>query len=129
MYTPLIRGPYSPFLYSKTGVYRGIFIFLIFDPKFSSVPTIYKHRLWVLIRTTVLTCTNNRKSKKITKFFKLKKKITVYCMGSQVFVMKVPAPSQSHLITFIQVSVFTQVIGIACVKYFFRLHSLCVLMY
>ena len=36
-YTPL----YPP-LYSKTGVWRGIPIFLIFDPK---------HRLWVLIRT------------------------------------------------------------------------------
>ena len=37
MYTPSY-----PTLYSKTGVYRGIHIFLIFDPK---------HRLWVLVRT------------------------------------------------------------------------------
>ena len=34
--------PYTPLLYCKTGVYRGIPIFLIF------VPT---HRLWVLVRT------------------------------------------------------------------------------
>ena len=34
--------PYTPLLYSKTGVCRGIPIFLIFAPK---------HRLWVLIRT------------------------------------------------------------------------------
>ena len=31
--------PYTPLLYSKIGVCRGIPIFLIFDPK---------HRLWVL---------------------------------------------------------------------------------
>ena len=37
MYTP-----HTPLLYSKTGVIRGIHIFLIFDPK---------HRLWVLVRT------------------------------------------------------------------------------
>ena len=37
-YIPLI----PPLLYSKTGVCRGIPIFLIFDPK---------HRLWVLVRT------------------------------------------------------------------------------
>ena len=34
--------PYTPLLYSKTVVYRGIPIFLIFAPK---------HRLWVLVRT------------------------------------------------------------------------------
>ena len=34
--------PYTPLLYSKTGVYRGIHFFLIFA---------LKHRLWVLIRT------------------------------------------------------------------------------
>ena len=34
--------PHTPLLYSKTGVYRGIPIFLIFAPK---------HRLWVLVRT------------------------------------------------------------------------------
>ena len=37
MYTP-----YTPFLYSKTGVCRGIPFFLIFAPK---------HGLWVLVRT------------------------------------------------------------------------------
>ena len=34
--------PYTPLLYSKTGVCRGIPIFLIFAPK---------HRLWVLVKT------------------------------------------------------------------------------
>ena len=34
--------PHTPILYSKTGVYRGVPIFLIFAPK---------HRLWVLVRT------------------------------------------------------------------------------
>ena len=34
--------PYTPLLYSKTGVYTGIHFFLIFA---------LKHRLWVLIRT------------------------------------------------------------------------------
>ena len=38
----LIHNPYTPLLYSKTGVCRGIHIFLIFAPK---------HRLWVLVRT------------------------------------------------------------------------------
>ena len=31
---------HTPLLYSKTGVYRGIPIFLIFDPN---------HRIWVLV--------------------------------------------------------------------------------
>ena len=34
--------PYTPLLYSKTGVCRGIPIFRIIAPK---------HRLWVLVRT------------------------------------------------------------------------------
>ena len=41
---------HTPLLYSKTGVYRGIPIFLVFAPK---------HRLWVLVRTAseaVLMC-------------------------------------------------------------------------
>ena len=46
--------PYTPLLYSKTGVYRGIHYFLIFA---------LKHILWVLVRTAsneaVLTCTHN----------------------------------------------------------------------
>ena len=42
----LCTPPYTPLLYSKTGVYRGICYFLIFA---------LKHRLWVL----VLTCTHN----------------------------------------------------------------------
>ena len=37
-----IYTPYTPLLYSKTGVCRGIPIFLIFT---------LKHRLWVLVRT------------------------------------------------------------------------------
>ena len=37
--------PYSPLLYRKTGVRRGVPIFLIFAPK---------HRLWVLVRTASL---------------------------------------------------------------------------
>ena len=41
---------YTPLLYSKTVVYRGIHYFLIFA---------LKHRLWVLVRTAaVLTCTH-----------------------------------------------------------------------
>ena len=36
--------PYTPLLYSKTGVCRGIPIFLIFVPK---------HRLWVLVGSNV----------------------------------------------------------------------------
>ena len=56
--------PYTPLLYRKTGVCRGIPIFLIFDPK---------HRLWVLVSDAVLTCTNDvcfeqNKVKKISIF-------------------------------------------------------------
>ena len=43
LYYQKILGIIPVLLYSKTGVYRGITIFLIFDPK---------HRLWVLVRTT-----------------------------------------------------------------------------
>ena len=49
--------PHTPLLYSKTGVNRGMYIFLNFAPK---------HRLWVLARQrggskaeAVLTCTHN----------------------------------------------------------------------
>ena len=38
-------SPYTPFLPRKTGVYRGISNFLIFDPK---------HSLWVLVRTALV---------------------------------------------------------------------------
>ena len=60
--------PYTPLLYSKTGVCRGIPIFCIFDPK---------HRLWVLVRITkvALMCTHNlclSKSKKNMKSFLVK---------------------------------------------------------
>ena len=41
--------PYTPLLYSKTGVYRGIFFFLIFA---------VKHRSCVLSEA-VLKCTHN----------------------------------------------------------------------
>ena len=41
--------PYSPLLYSKTGVYRSKHFFLIFA---------LKYRLWILTEA-VLTCTHN----------------------------------------------------------------------
>ena len=41
------RPPYTPHLYSKVGVYRGIHIFLIF---------VLKHRWWVLVRIASLRC-------------------------------------------------------------------------
>ena len=42
--------PYTPLLYSKTGVYRGLDYFLIFA---------LKHILWVHVRTaSILTCTH-----------------------------------------------------------------------
>ena len=46
--------PYTPLLYSKIGVYRGIHIFLIFA---------LKHRLWVLVRTASMLTTVNVLSK------------------------------------------------------------------
>ena len=61
-------APYTliPLLYSKTEVYRGIPIFLIFDPN---------HKLWVL-GERVLTCTHNHcfelKHIKIVKNFPMK---------------------------------------------------------
>ena len=39
---PCVYTPYTPLLYSKTGVYRCIHYFLIFA---------LKHKLWVLVRT------------------------------------------------------------------------------
>ena len=61
---------YTPLLYSKTGVCRGMHIFLIFVPK---------HRLWVLIRTVsargferVLTINVLSKHIKINQFFPIK---------------------------------------------------------
>ena len=62
------RFPSVPLLYSKTGVYRGIHLFLIFA---------LKHRLWVLVRTAslieaVLTCTHNYVLSKNKTFFHLK---------------------------------------------------------
>ena len=53
--------PYTPLLYNKTGVCRGIPIFLIFAPK---------HRLWVLVRTASI------------------KKKNLRLLHGQVFVMK-----------------------------------------
>ena len=46
----LFIPPYTPFLYCKTGVYRGKHYFLNFA---------LKHRLWVLVRTASLRCTHN----------------------------------------------------------------------
>ena len=42
--------PYTPLLYSKTGVYRGKHYFLSFA---------LKHRLWVLVRTASVRRTHN----------------------------------------------------------------------
>ena len=47
----LCMPPYTPLLHSETGVYRGIPIFLIFDPK---------HALLVLVRTALAMCTHNQ---------------------------------------------------------------------
>ena len=61
--------PYTPLLYSKTGVHvcRGIFIFLIFGPK---------HRLCVL---TIYDLSKNKKNIKFSIF--TVKHLTVYYMG------------------------------------------------
>ena len=53
-----VRDMYTPLLYSKTGVCRGIPIFLIFAPK---------HRLWVHVRTasavpTIYVLSKNKKN-------------------------------------------------------------------
>ena len=72
---------HTPLLYSKTGVYRGVPIFLIFGPK---------HRLWVFFTTTHDLCFEQKYKKKyiffsgeIFIFFSAekKKKKSVYCMG------------------------------------------------
>ena len=42
LYALSIYPLYTPFLYSKTGVYRGIHFFLFF---------VLKHRSWVLVKT------------------------------------------------------------------------------
>ena len=60
MYTLL--GYYTPLLYSKIGVYRGIHYFLIFG---------LKYRLWVLVRTPKRVPTINVLSKN-------KKNITIF---------------------------------------------------
>ena len=66
--------PYTPLLYSKTGVYRGELVFLIFA---------LKHRLWVLVRTAsvlrffrIPTIYVLSKNKKNITFFHLK--ITIF---------------------------------------------------
>ena len=46
----IMNTPYTPLLYSQTGVYRGIHFSLIFA---------LKHRLWVLVSEAVLTCTHD----------------------------------------------------------------------
>ena len=55
--------PFTPLLYSKTGVYRGKHYFLIFASK---------HRLWVLVRTAVPTIDVLNKNKKNIRIFRLK---------------------------------------------------------
>ena len=78
---PPYTRAYTPLLYRKTGVYRGIPIFLNLDPKY---------RLWVLVRTaspSVPTMYVLSKNKKNIKFFLMKfsifatEKISIYCMG------------------------------------------------
>ena len=53
------RPPYTPILYIKTGVYKGIHYFLIFSLKHILV-------LWVLVRTASMICfeQKNENSKK-----------------------------------------------------------------
>ena len=53
--------PYTPLLYSKTGVHRGIEYFLIFA---------LKHRLWVRVRTASL-----RRCKRVPTIYVLSKNI------------------------------------------------------
>ena len=89
MYTPR-----TPLLYSKTGVFRGIPIFLIFAPK---------HRLWVLVRTasarrfkrvpTIYVLSKNKKNINIflMKFSIFKMKKNLYILHGQVFVMLFPS--------------------------------------
>ena len=67
------KTPYTPLVYSKTGVYRGIHYFLIFA---------LKHRLCVLIRTAseaVLTCIHN------LCFEQNKKNITIFHLKIIIF--------------------------------------------
>ena len=64
--------------YSKRGVYRGIPIFLIFDPK---------HRLWVLVRLTAPVPTINVLSKNM-------KKVENFPMKFSIF-LKTPAAEGS----------------------------------
>ena len=52
---------YTPLLYSKTGVYRGLHYFLMFA---------LKHILWVLVRTAAIYVFS--KNMKIVKTFQLK---------------------------------------------------------
>ena len=78
--------PQTPLLYSKTGVCRGIPIFLIFAPK---------HRLWVLVRTAspIYVLSKNKKNIEI---FQMKFSIFIgeknlYILHGQVFVMSIPS--------------------------------------
>ena len=69
--------PQTPLLYSKTGVCRGIPIFLIFAPK---------HRLWV---PTIYVLSKNKKNinnflLKIFNFYNLRK---TFILHGHVFVM------------------------------------------
>ena len=86
-----LKSPLTPFLYSKTGVCRGIPIFLNFAPK---------RRLWVLFRTAlarrfkrVSTIYVLSKNKKNIKFFSTENfhfhNFKNHCiLHVQVFVMK-----------------------------------------
>ena len=90
-------SPYIPLLYSKTGVCRGIHIFLIFA---------LKHRLWVLVRTTsarrfyrvptIYVLSKNKKNIKIflLKIFNFYSSKNLCLLHGQVFLMKLYAHRQ-----------------------------------
>ena len=77
--------PYTPLLYSKTGVYRGIHYFLIFA---------LKHRLWVLVRTvpTIYVLSKNKKKVNIfsTKNYHFTAVKYYSILHGHVFVMATP---------------------------------------
>ena len=72
----VMKTPYTPLLYSKTGVFRGIHFFLIFAPK---------HRSWVLVRTASL-----RRFSRVPTIYvlsKSKKNITIFHLKIIIFTL------------------------------------------
>ena len=68
-----------PLLYGKTGVYRGIHIFLNFDPK---------HRVWVLVRTaSPRVCTHNQCFEQIYQKYRSYYEENLLILHGQTFVM------------------------------------------